>query len=255
MQGSVETIARKIRTLSDKIYSRVAAVADGMGPGFTYAERLDYLRLRQVFRGNKNMVLYDIGANQGLLSAFWAKLPQVEIIYAFEPVASVFAELQGKAANEPKIIPVNTALGDSRGELTINVNEWNPSSSLLPLSSRHMTEFPFATESRREKIRLARLDDLAAEKGFKPPDLVKIDVQGFEDKVLSGGAKTIGRARHCIIELSLDKLYQGSAQITDIITMMDGLDFDLVDIVGEVTGQAGRLVQVDGLFRKRNVGQ
>lgn len=252
MQGSVETITRKIRTLSDKIYSRMAITADGVEFGFTYAERLDYLKLRRVFQGNKNMVLYDVGANQGLLSTFWSKLPQVGTIYAFEPVSSVFAELQRNTKNIQKIISFNTALGDTKGELIININEWNPSSSLLPLSSRHLTEFPFATKARSEKISVARLDDLVSEKGLKSPDLVKIDVQGFEDKVLSGGTKTIERARHCIIELNLDKLYQGCPQITEIIATMDELNFDLVDIVGEVTGKAGRLVQVDGLFRKKN---
>jgi len=255
MERYLEIIVRKIRTLSDKIYSRVAMTADGAGEGFSYAERLDYLKLRQVFRGNGNMVLYDIGANNGLLSTFWSKLHQVETIYAFEPVSSVFAELQENTKHITKIVPIKTALGDASGELTINVNDWNPSSSLLPLSDRHLAEFPFATKARSETITVVRLDDIVAERGLRTPDLVKIDVQGFEDKVLSGGAKTIGRARYCIIELSLDMLYQGCPRITDIITIMDGLGFDLVDIVGEVTGRAGRLVQVDGLFRKRNAGE
>lgn len=251
----METIARKTRTLSDKIYSWVAMTADGAGEGFSYAERLDYLKLRQVFRENKNMVLYDIGANNGLLSTFWSKLNQVETIYAFEPVTSIFTELQRNTKSISKIVPINTALGDAGGELTINVNDWNPSSSLLPLADRHLAEFPFATKARSEKIRVVRLDDIVEEQGLKSPDLVKIDVQGFEDKVLTGGAKTIRRSQFCIIELSLDKLYQGCPQITEIIAMMDEMSFDLVDIVGEVTGRAGRFVQIDGLFRKRNGGE
>ncbi|MFN8465859.1 MAG: FkbM family methyltransferase [Caldilineaceae bacterium] len=48
------------------------------------------------------------------------------------------------------------------------------------------------------------------------PYMVKIDVQGFEDKVLLGGELTIRHASMLIIETSFQVLYEGQALFGDV---------------------------------------
>jgi hypothetical protein len=81
-----------------------------------------------------------------------------------------------------------------------------------------------------------------------PPDFIKIDAQGFEDRVIYGGKEIIKKARFCMLELSLVSLYENSILISDINSLMRSLGFRLVDIVGKITGRSGEILQLDGLY-------
>jgi len=109
----------------------------------------------------------------------------------------------------------------------------------------HKEEFPQSEESIPEKINVVSLDDFVDEKRLKPPDVIKIDVQGSENQVLSGGADTIQKSKYCVIEMSLVPL---CPLFEDNYKLMDSLGFKLIGFAGEVHGESGRQLQVDGIF-------
>jgi len=98
-----------------------------------------------------------------------------------------------------------------------------------------------------------RLDDVAP--ALAPPIeddlLVKIDVQGFEDRVIRGGRTTIARARACIVEVQLVKLYEGQPSFRDIFLEMDSLRFDYVGNLDQYFGPSGGVLYFDAVFLKR----
>src|SRR5262249_49722699 len=65
-------------------------------------------------------------------------------------------------------------------------------------------------------------DDLDLAKNI----LTKIDVQGFEDRVIVGGLKTIRLAKLLIIELSFENLYDGQSLFDTIYQTMKQLGFE-----------------------------
>jgi methyltransferase, FkbM family len=57
-------------------------------------------------------------------------------------------------------------------------------------------------------IEVRRLSDVVRELNLRDPLLLKLDVQGFEDKVIAGGEDVVARAKIIIIEVSFQPLYE-----------------------------------------------
>lgn len=215
-----------------------------------YEERIFFLEFRSALVG-QNSVVYDIGAASGVFSRCLAKLANVQAIHAFEPIPSAFAELTERTRQYPQIARHNVAVGSENGEMNIWVTAGSrDSSSLLKMKALHKEECPSATYTDHpEKVKVVRLDDFVQEEHLPLPDVVKIDVQGYEDRVLKGGANTISHAAFVILEMSLVPLYHDGPLFDDIYRQMRDLNFRLVGVGGQLRGVSGRPLQVDGIFQ------
>ncbi len=123
-------------------------------------------------------------------------------VYAFEPIPSAFEELSAKNTHGyTKIEKYNIALGDEDYDATIWVTpDSRDSSSLLKMKTLHKTSY----RTPRmivipETIQVVRLDDFVTQKNIPPPTVIKIDVQGYEDRVIRGGGKHNCPCRFCNI--------------------------------------------------------
>lgn len=148
-------------------------------------EKNKYLWLQRM---NINTV-FDIGANEGQFAREIHTILPNATICSFEPLHSCFKSLQEKMKKIKKVKTFMFALGDFNGETYMHKNEFSPSSSILEMSELHKAIFPYAENYVREKITVRRLDDVVKELNLVDDDkiLIKMDVQGFEDKVILGG--------------------------------------------------------------------
>ena len=129
----------------------------------------------------------DVGANIGQFArAIHEVLPKA-VIYSFEPLPDCFTELQRAMSGVATFRAFNTALADRDGEAEFYRSSWSPSSSLLPMEELHKQNFPFTAGESRQTVRTRRLDECAKGLMVEKEILVKIDVQGAEDKVIRGG--------------------------------------------------------------------
>lgn len=80
---------------------------------------------------------------------------------------------------------------------------------------------------------------------------LKMDVQGFEDRVLRGASNTLERVVAIETEISLTPLYEEQASWYELV---GGLlaDFELVDIRPGFRATDYRLLQADILMLRRN---
>lgn len=212
-------------------------------------ERLHYLEFRPFLNFKKGVVVYDIGANVGELACFFAMFPYVATVYCFEPVQKVFGELVRRTEKSKRIKCFPVALGESTGRQRMNVSNFDASSSLLPMNSIHAQEFPGSDRMHEEEVQVMTLEEAVREYHLAPPDFMKIDVQGFEDRLIRGGEDIVKMARYCMLELSLIALYQGSLLMTDVNALMRERGFRLVRILGQVIGKSGEILQLDGLYQ------
>ena len=253
--GWLEKGTRKMRTLFSLVHSGVLVVQDGIDfRSMAHHERLHYIEFRPYLNFKKDVVVYDIGANVGEFARFFARFPWVSTIYCFEPVKSVFQDLVKRTEEIPGVRSFPIALGDRNGLRQMNVNDFDPSSSLLPMDSIHVEEFPESGNMHEEEVQMMTLREAVNALGLAPPDFIKMDVQGFEDRVIRGGEEIVKQARYCMLELSLVGLYKESMLITDMNSLMRGLGFRLVELLGKVIGRSGELLQVDGLYRNEDRG-
>jgi FkbM family methyltransferase len=198
---------------------------------------------------NDNLVVYDIGAAKGLVSKCLAQLPNVTSVQSFEPLPHVYAELQKMTQPYPKVQCHNVALGNETGFLAMNVCSKTDSSSLLPMAKLHLDQFPDRVIATQTKVISAKLDDYVKQQNLPSPTVLKIDVQGFEKNVISGGKSTISQADYCILEMSFHSLYENSPLFDEIYRLMCDLGFRLVGVSSPLVGKSGDHLQVDGIFK------
>ena len=218
----------------------------------SFTERRFFLGLRPVLKDDR-LVVYDIGASVGVVSGCLAKLPNITAIHAFEPIPEVFATLTARMRPYPLVQCHNVALSDDTGVMTMYISKSTDSSSLLPMAELHRTELPGTDISHQIQVGVVRLDDHVSQLSLPQPHLVKIDVQGNEDRVLRGGEKTIRQAKYCVLEMSLQPLYEGSPLFDDVYRQVRDLGFRLIGFAGDLTGQSGRQLQVDGIFENERL--
>lgn len=106
---------------------------------------------------------------------------------------------------------------------------------------------PYFTEEHAVNKKMRSLDDIASEKGWEKPDLVKIDAQGAELLILVGAEKTLSECQDIIIEMQHQEYNLGAPQKDDVTQYLNEMGFELVSQIhiGNVDG--------DYHFRRRKV--
>jgi FkbM family methyltransferase len=192
----------------------------------------------------------DVGANEGQYARELRLARYRGRIVSFEPLPDAFARLEAAARSDPKWITARLALGDASSEAQIRVSANSISSSLLPQTDTHLRAAINAEVVATTPVTVRRLDEVFDE--YVPPGektYLKIDVQGFELKVLEGSTGVLDRIAGMQIEMSLVRLYEGGPLYDEIVDWAKGHGFALMGIEpGFADHASGRLYQVDGIF-------
>jgi FkbM family methyltransferase len=195
-----------------------------------------------------NTVL-DVGAHTGQFTVASAKLfPGVEV-HSFEPVPHSVERLRKNVSKLEHVTVYPFALGDREGELTLRVNADNQQSSILPLAQARRDAFPNARETHQIEVKVSTLDRVFAGIDFRPPVLLKLDVQGYEAHTMRGGTKTLQRVDYAIIEASFKPTYEGEPTFMDLARMMEERDFRFeCPLNCYAVPRSGAIFEIDALF-------
>ena len=130
----------------------------------------------------------DIGANIGLHSVRFARVFQNVI--AFESVKDNFTCLEQNLKTKKNVTLYNKALGAKNEKLEIKrpINDKNSGSYSL-----------FEWENVNDDVYTEQVDVVVLDDFNLEPDFIKIDVQGFEDKVLCGSLNTLKKSKPVLL--------------------------------------------------------
>jgi len=197
--------------------------------------------------------IIDIGANTGQFALdMHARLPQAAI-YSFEPLPDAFLALVANLKQIPNSHAFNVALGETDETTTIFRSSFTPSSSFLPMTGLLKKSYPKIAQTTEETVRVRRLDDMQEELSLGRNLLVKLDVQGYEDKVLRGGAEVIARAKMLMMEVSFVALYEQQPLFGDIYRIVSDMGFVYAGSrERHYDPKTEALLYEDALFAKRN---
>jgi FkbM family methyltransferase len=194
-------------------------------------------------------IVIDVGASRGQYATELRRHGYRGEIVSFEPVGEAFEHLVSAAAGDSRWTCHQMALGAVAEEAAIHVASNLASSSLLEMGDGLRSGAPWVSFTGVETVRVARLDDVLANKG---PCMLKLDVQGYEDRVLDGAPSTLARASLLQSELSIAELYAGQAHFRALIDRLDDAGFELVDLDPFFHDRAdGRVLSIDALFAPR----
>ncbi len=151
-------------------------------------------------------VLVDVGANVGMYTVWAAKTRGVRV-YAFEPESQNFALLNRNIfLNELSglVHAYCLAMSDVAGLSQLHLSQFIAGGSCHSLGEQVDFKHDPVRPVYSQGCISARLDDLV-ESGMVPePDHIKIDVDGFEPKVIAGARRIIGgnKLRSMLIEVN-----------------------------------------------------
>lgn len=193
--------------------------------------------------------VFDVGANAGQFARAIHEILPEAFIYSFEPLSDCFKELKKRMRKVNNFQAFNTALADKEGETVFYRNEWSQSSSLLPMGQLHKDTFPFTVKESIETVQVRRLDDYADELKIEDNILVKLDVQGSEDKVIAGGKCLMERTKILIVETSIEALYEGQALFPDIYEILKVKGFRYKGTLDQLISPIdGSVLQANSIF-------
>ena len=138
----------------------------------------------------------DIGAHIGQITLEAARIVGKEgKVFSFEPHPNTFAQFQHNVAlnNFNNITECNFGLGDEVGKFYVEVIDEN-NAGMNRISKNNSSNIA---------VEVKILDDYLLATDIKRLDFIKIDVEGFEYKVLKGGEQTLLKW-HPILFIELD---------------------------------------------------
>lgn len=201
------------------------------------------------FRHLPIRTVLDIGANTGQFAAEARRLLPEADIYSFEPLRGPYASLLSRMKDDRRFRAFNFAVGAEDSRVSLRRSVYSPSSSLLPMLDLHRAAWPQTSDAVTEEVEIRRLDSLGIE--TQSELLVKIDVQGFEDKVIEGGRELIGRAAYVITEVSFARLYEGQPLFEDIYRLLTAMGFRYRGALAQlIDPRDGRPLQADAFFAR-----
>ncbi|MCW2283835.1 FkbM family methyltransferase [Rhodoblastus acidophilus] len=140
-------------------------------------------------------------------------------IYSFEPVSQSFAMLEDRYGQRVKCFRL--AFGCERAELAIQLHADSELNSFKPTRES-------ARQTGQEIVKVRTLDDFCTEHDIREIAVLKMDVQGWEDRVLEGARDLIGRRaiRFIFAEVGFRSRDTDMQDFAALNAMMDSLGFE-----------------------------
>ena len=190
-------------------------------------------------KGYSCNVIYDIGARQGYWSKYLSCFIKAKYIL-FEANEDHCPELKKRGFEY-----FTCVLSDRVKEV-----EWF---SDLGTGDSYYKDNTSRYENVKGKTKItATLDNLISENSLPLPDLIKLDTQGSELDILSGGGVALQNAKFVYMECPLVVYNIGAPVFSDYIDYMNSRGF-LPYNVCEIHKIGGLLVQIDLLFIRREI--
>jgi FkbM family methyltransferase len=195
--------------------------------------------------------IFDAGANAGMSGRYFRSLGFGGKIVSFEPVERYYKLLTEEAAGDRLWVCRNVALADAPGEQEINVSGGaGAASSFLQQTGPTWASAPALAYIERAAVAVTTVD-LAALEEYPAGDrlFLKLDVQGYERRVLEGAMQTMPRIVGVRVELSVSPCYVGEPSMGEMLAYLYDLGFRLCAIDEAWSdGRTREVFQVDGVF-------
>lgn len=212
-------------------------------------------RARAALRGVglDHMVLVDIGSADGM-EYRWRQAVRAGVVrpYLVDP-ADDWGNPRKSVAGLPGSTTVPFALGGSDGAVAFYETALPACSSCLEPDMDALAPYPVREWFRVVRVGtvpLRRADGLWAERGWAPPDAIKIDVQGLEIACLDGFGTLLDGVACIEAEARFKPIYKGDPVLDDIRRFLEARGFMLRHLEQQGPFE-GECVEVNSFWVRR----
>ncbi|MBP0017177.1 MAG: FkbM family methyltransferase [Cyanobacteria bacterium SBLK] len=178
--------------------------------------------------GFKPSLIFDGGANQGEFTRFCVQLWPEATIACFEVLPHRVTELKQFAQKHPNVKVFPVLLGQENNDrIPFYELEGDAETASSILDATNSFNIPPKYHPMRTMN-----DIIAKEFNGQAPDLVKLDVQGYELEILKGAEENLAQMQVIIAELAVLELYQGVPLLSEIVEWFRQRNWETYDICG-----------------------
>jgi FkbM family methyltransferase len=190
--------------------------------------------------------IVDVGAHSGLVPDALDFLYGPRRIWAVEPNPSWAPELERRFKDRPQFVLVHKCLGESSGEVTLNVYDFDAATSLYACKAGHLSSLGLSEHYSPVKVPGVRLSELLPG-DVAVFDLVMLDCQGAELSALRGAGSRLNDIRWIYCEVSIDPIYEGAPLFGEVHAFLRSAGFELRHL-GGFSGVGTSIQWADALY-------
>jgi FkbM family methyltransferase len=209
-------------------------------------------------RGLHCTQIADIGANAGHWSSMASAIFTDAAFCMIEPQEEMRTHLEALCAKNTNMQYHLAAAGPMEGKMVLTLWDDLLGSSLLPAADAQALQL-----GKQREVPIITIDGMLAKGRLKMPQLIKLDIQGYELEALKGAENTFGHTEAYILEVSLFPFEDvpGLPQLADVVAFMYARGYVVYDFPGfarrPYDGALGQcdicFVKKEGMFRGVNV--
>jgi FkbM family methyltransferase len=209
------------------------------------------LELSRIPEGERITVV-DVGGAEGLQLKWMLRADRITPVL-FEPIPSEAEILRKTISRIPGGQVVEHALAHSSSTRKLHIAAASGCSSLREPNFEILHGYSIGRIFRvigEQDVYCTRYDELFRRQMVPVPDVIKIDVQGFEYEVLLGFGHLLESCIGIELETHFYPLYRGQKLIGEIVDFLDDFGF-VLRTVKHVPNFDGDAVEFDAFFTKR----
>jgi FkbM family methyltransferase len=188
--------------------------------------------------------VFDVGANVGQSAKTYRRLyPQAEI-WSFEPFPVTYQQLR-RSLDDERFHPTALALSDCVSKAELNIGAVSITNSLL----RRESDTGKAIEVQTDTI-----DHFCRAHDISNIDILKVDVEGAEDRVFRGARGMFSRRaiRSIFVEVYFHPVYEGMSTFWDLHGQLNSFGFGLCGLYSLNSAHDGLLSFGNALYLLRS---
>lgn len=187
---------------------------------------------RLFFDTNDNLVIFDVGAYTGEITKIYREIFPNSTIYCFEPFPSSFRKLERLSVNK-FIKPYQTAMSDQVNRTKLYVNADLTCNSFFPRPTDGTKYYSHKAENLGEiEVDTTTIDYFCIKENIAKIDILKLDVEGAEKKVLMGASEKISKNTVSIIytEVMFTPHYEGGCLFHELAGFLEKHGYTLFNL-------------------------
>jgi FkbM family methyltransferase len=189
-------------------------------------------------------IIFDVGANIGQSAKTYRRLYPTAEIWSFEPFPATYESLC-RSLGDSRFHPMGFALSDRVSKTQLNIGAVSITNSLLRRQSDTGKTIEVQTDT---------IDHFCSEHGISNIDILKVDVEGAEDRVFKGAREMFSRGaiRSVFVEVYFQSVYERMPLFWDLDAQLSKLGFGLCGLYSLNSSRDGFLSFGNALYLRQD---